>query len=355
MRVAAKSTNMERSDYLPALTGVRAIAAFLVLFLHANQVFPTEFVGGLAFVHRGYLGVDLFFMLSGFIIAHVYLRVVAGGLPYFLWHRVIRLWPAHAAVLAALVGLVVAARRAGFQFNEPGAWELAALPAHFLMVHAWGFVDVAGWNAPSWSVSAEWFAYLSFPLVAWGLLRIRPAAACVLAAGSLLAMALVFALAGWNLKSALLGLPALTRVLGEFVCGACIYRVVADLRFRVGWIAPCAVAAFIAGAALQAPDIVLVLTFAPLLVGAYAAGSVALRSLAAIEWFGEISYSLYLVHFPLFIVFRRAVDALPNAAAFPAALALATAAATVLYYSVERPVRRRLRGLVEAPRPRAAP
>lgn len=336
-----------RSDYIPTLTGIRALAALLVLVLHANQNFPSLTVGGLRFVHYGYLGVDLFFVLSGFVIAHVYMRHVGRALRVFIWHRFIRLWPAHAAVLAVLVVLVLVAGRAGFKFNEPQAWEFADLPAHVLMLHAWGLVGHAGWNGPSWSISAEWFAYLCFPFIAWGLTRVRPIVAGIIGVFALAALALVFDAAGWQIKFAWLGLPAFTRVLTEFVCGACLYRAIAGTKLKADWIGLAALAAFFVAGSLQAPDIVLIATFPAMLAGAYWAGPIvgAILSARPIEWLGEISYSLYLVHFPLFLVLRRATDALNlrGFLAFAIAMALAVCAAAILFYAVERPARRRLR------------
>lgn len=76
------------------LTGVRALAAVMVLFLHGSQNFPNV-LGEWPLFSRGYLGVDLFFLLSGVVISHVYLNEMArldlANARVFLWHRIIRI------------------------------------------------------------------------------------------------------------------------------------------------------------------------------------------------------------------------------------------------------------------------
>ena len=59
------------AQYVPALTGIRALAALLVLGMHTEQNVPAGLDSLLPFFARGYLGVDFFFVLSGFIITHV--------------------------------------------------------------------------------------------------------------------------------------------------------------------------------------------------------------------------------------------------------------------------------------------
>jgi peptidoglycan/LPS O-acetylase OafA/YrhL len=86
-------------------------------------------------------------------------------------------------------------------------WQLTLL-------QAWGVTRSPGWNVPSWSISAEWFAYLLFPLLAPGLMWVRERGiALLIAAASLAAMALLFAMADWTLNT-WVGAPALTRVFG---------------------------------------------------------------------------------------------------------------------------------------------
>ncbi|MDP1171590.1 hypothetical protein, partial [Klebsiella pneumoniae] len=70
----------------------------------------------------------------------------------------------------------------------------SSLPANLLMLHAWGLAPVAGWNHPSWSISAEWFAYLCFPLFAFVFWRLRdkPVAAVVGTAAFLTVLYFVF-------------------------------------------------------------------------------------------------------------------------------------------------------------------
>src|SRR5439155_8276468 len=83
------------------------------------------------------------------------------------------------------------------------------------------------WNAPSWSISAEWFAYLLFPVIAPALMRVRERlTALLIAIAALAGTAAIFSIADWSLNS-WVGAPALARVLGEFVCGAALCRAVA--------------------------------------------------------------------------------------------------------------------------------
>jgi peptidoglycan/LPS O-acetylase OafA/YrhL len=85
------------AQYVPALTGIRALAALLVLGMHTEQNVPAGLDSLLPFFARGYLGVDFFFVLSGFIITHVYFASLASpsrsAVQIFLWHRLIRLYP----------------------------------------------------------------------------------------------------------------------------------------------------------------------------------------------------------------------------------------------------------------------
>lgn len=361
--MGAGASSSKRPLFLPALTGIRAFAALLVLILHANQRVPSAISENVEFLHRGYLGVDLFFILSGYVIAHVYLEAMARpsarAVRVFLWHRFIRLFPAHAAVLIGLIALVLIGRAAGVPFRADEGWSLADLPWHFLMIHAWGTVETAGWNSPSWSISAEWAAYLLFPLIALALARLRRHSALLVAFVALAAMMLAFELADWRIKTAWLGEPAIIRVVGEFICGACLRRAAVFSGF--GAAAPArsdvagliGLAGYVVAAQLEAHDFVLISLLALAVLGVSGGGGVMNRLFAArpAVWLGETSYSLYIVHMPVLFVFRAGLDEIgfegwtgaARVIAFLAAIAIAIVAASLLFYTIERPIRRHLR------------
>jgi peptidoglycan/LPS O-acetylase OafA/YrhL len=354
-----------------SLTGIRALAAFLVLFLHADQNIPIG-VSHIGVVSRGYLGVDLFFLLSGFILTYVYFesmeRLTGRAFAIFMWHRFIRLYPVHIAVLAALVVVVLGAGQLGLNIRSPEAFQLNAVPWQILLVHAWGVTDQVSWNVPSWSISAEWFAYLCFPLVAYVLGLIRdPWGLLVIAFASLGVAALIFSLAGWGLSGAWIAPSALVRIAGSFVCGAalCRYallrRVLESKSTFNDATAMVALGAFLIGPSFGVPDFALIALLAVFLAALAMSSGVTTRlfSLAPVVWLGEISYSLYMVHFPVLralgIVFKpeRLAAMGPTAAiaAYAFGIAVCIAVAAALYYAVERPLRVRLRNVVgEMPR-----
>jgi peptidoglycan/LPS O-acetylase OafA/YrhL len=349
------------SRYVPALTGIRALAALLVLGMHTEQNVPVGLDSLLPFFARGYLGVDFFFVLSGFIITHVYLASLASpnfsAVKIFLWHRFIRLYPVHITVLAGLVAIVPFVGAVGIALNNPQEWEWNDLLWQLTLLQAWGVAASPGWNVPSWSISAEWFAYLLFPLLAPALMWVRERGIAVLIAVAVLAaMTLLFAMADWPLNT-WVGAPALARVFGEFLCGAALCRAVAlshkSAAPRGDTLATGAFLAFLFGASMGLQDFVLVAFLALTIFGTATSTGPVRRVLASgpLVWLGEISYSLYMVHFPVLIVVRRLWEEVGfvhwqpagKIFGFMVTVGLIVAVAAMLFYVVERPARTRLR------------
>nr|WP_241732307.1 acyltransferase [Galbitalea soli] len=154
---------------MPALTGIRALAALWVVTRHFRteliDAFPPLRVLAPVF-NAGYLGVDLFFILSGFILTYTHFDRMTDRFSWrsavgFLWLRIGRVWPLTAAVLV-LFGAVFA-----LQYATSGNPAFAAqadvgrLMQHLLLVQAWT-AHPLDWNGLDWSISAEWLAYLVF-------------------------------------------------------------------------------------------------------------------------------------------------------------------------------------------------
>jgi peptidoglycan/LPS O-acetylase OafA/YrhL len=182
------------------------------------------------------------------------------------------------------------------------------------------------------------------------------AGAMSVAVAALAATALLFTIMGWQLNT-WVGAPALTRVLGEFLCGAALCRAVALSkgvpRYGGDLLGAGAFAGFIVGASIGMSDFALVALLAICVLGTAmsGAGLAALLGSRPLVWLGEISYSIYMVHFPILISIRRLWewlgfarwDIVGKAFALLITDALVIALAALLFYMVERPARLRLR------------
>ncbi|MHA6629060.1 acyltransferase family protein [Pseudonocardia sichuanensis] len=374
-------TQASLAGELRGLTGLRAVAAAWVVLFHFHFTpLPgvAEVVGVLGpLVTAGALGVDLFFVLSGFVIAYTYLDELGPALraratARFVWARACRLWPAYALVLHVFgVWLVVRATVGddgdiAFQAVQP-VLDAGQYVQQLFMVQLWDDArfDGASWVGSTWSISAEWLAYLLFPVAALVLFRMRRLPAVVLAGGAVVLMAPM----AWAYLSA--GTPYfpwswLVRILCGFGAGALVYLAVRRTswtpaaRCRASVVAaalPVVVAAGLLAGELVAPGRGgAVLLLFPLLVAALAVADRGPATVLSTPWLvygGRLSYCLYLVHIPLFEVYWLALARFTVLASgtvlahvVGGLVLLATVAAAALaHHLVEEPSRRRLRAV----------
>jgi peptidoglycan/LPS O-acetylase OafA/YrhL len=121
------------------------------------------------FFEKCYLMVDLFFIMSGFIILHVYKDDFSGRIGWdsfrkYIIARFARIYPLHFFAMLLLVTGVILFSPAGTYPNP--IENPAAIPTGFLLLHSYYFHNLYTWNIPSWSISAEWAAYMLFPFLA---------------------------------------------------------------------------------------------------------------------------------------------------------------------------------------------
>jgi peptidoglycan/LPS O-acetylase OafA/YrhL len=119
-RALVSRPSRNSSGQLPALTSLRGIAAmWVVLYHYSAQCFPTlDATGYTHLIHKGYLAVDLFFMLSGFVMTHVYHRAFSKTVTQqhywkFIVARIARVYPLHILVLLLFVVTAVTFHLAG--------------------------------------------------------------------------------------------------------------------------------------------------------------------------------------------------------------------------------------------------
>lgn len=375
---------LTRGD-IPQLTGLRFVAAVWVLLLHASYVPGDVFARWTApiapLVAAGPLGVDLFFVLSGLVLTRAYLdrlgrRPSARGTLRFVRARVARVWPLYAAVTVAF-GLWCTARlvfgRDGvvtWQSPQPDLGPLGWL-RQLTMTQLWDSRGIEGISfvLPAWSVSAEWLAYLCFPLLVLGAWRIRNCPLPVLGALAVVAASPIALVSLMSSESGETGAWVWAlRIGGGFTAGMLTWLVVARIertprvelwasRIVLGVIAETVLVAYWAAsapasAAIPAADrLWFAVPMFPLLLGALClsrGGVVRLLSHERLQHGGRISYAIYLVHFPLIeitvVAMTRFPALAPNsslaALAIPHVLVGSVLVAHYAYRWIEAPTRR---------------
>lgn len=223
--------------FIRQLTGIRFVAAFWVLLYHLQD--PLDRIGVMDIpvlsdvIRVGRLGVDLFFALSGFIIAHTYLtkmgpRLAVGAAANFWWLRLARIYPVH-FVMLNIAGVAVIAQAWVTGVDKDRPWlNPVDYVRNLLLIQEWGPHPDRGWNVVAWSLSMEWLAYLVFPLLVLLLYALHKRVST-----PVLVLAWCIALAPLLWRGSLTIDPYYTdlwgsviRVLSEFTAGAITYLIV---------------------------------------------------------------------------------------------------------------------------------
>lgn len=358
-----------KKDEVRALTGIRGFAATWVVGFHFYTMVAVLFpsIGWLLKIcfKTGFQGVDLFFILSGFIIAYNYQDKLHpfrfGAFKEFLYARLARIYPVHLATLLACLALYTGARVTHMHLNtEMTNWGLKSFLANVFMVHAWTSHPQLNWNFPSWSISCEWLAYLCFPIFA-ALLALKWRRWTLWATVGLL-------LGGYlNLNLVKSGAThwMFIGIAFDFPMGICLYRLsvlrmAGDKcpRFPAPEIVALAIGAMmVACSQFKIPSVLMIpllaLMIYSLAISARGPLSQILASRAACYW-GRVSYSLYMTHAVTSMVMIRLlplttykdcslVVRLGACLIYFSAVALV---AMLVYHTIEEPARRRMRQLM---------
>lgn len=371
-----------RTGEIRALTGLRIVAALWVVLFHYRPPLwaasPRLHDDMAPLFDAGAQGVDLFFILSGFVLTWNYLDRMgpswsARGTLHFLWLRLSRVWPIYLVTMHLAALWIIVTLHVG-DLPSPDAEKLTAISylRQLAMVQLWfePFFDGTSWDGPAWSISAEWLAYLLFGLLILLVFRI----ARVSRARTLLLLAVLAALPPTVLLlgSGMFYTPWswLPRIVAQFTGGALACAAVRRLRLSragrhgAGYAAVALVAAIVGGlyyldahpvAGMVDSGGLTAVLFLPLVV-ALSVGTgplPALLSTRAMHYGGRISFSLYMIHEPVHTVWDWAVRqydiVLTMAQAKLAAAGLIAAAlllAVLLYHLVEEPAQRWMRRMV---------
>lgn len=354
--ITYKDINMPSN--VPALTGVRGFAALWVVLMH--YTWGTGYVAQNLFdkvTYYGFAGVIVFLVLSGFVMAHVYPvfreKVDVPKFADYFYKRIVRIYPLHLATVIAFIIIV----KMGYPLAGPNDTDYT-LVLNLFLIHAWGFVNEFSWNAVSWTISVEMFAYIWFPFVIYGLYRLPKIASIA----TIIAAVLFLKELPYTRLLNMLEVDVSVMVLSYgnylfqftfvFIAGVALYRLVQDSVTWPVWVCDGMMLAGIAvlGYACSVPfQPWLMMCGSLLMIGGLlrdkGLGRIIFGNRVSV-FLGDISYSLYLTHFMLNAVLPQHFVGMSLTEKVAAALLTAT----ISYYVIERPSRDFLRKLWKAPR-----
>jgi peptidoglycan/LPS O-acetylase OafA/YrhL len=321
----AQTTYLESKNHYPILDGLRGVASVIVIIFHVLETFT----GGNKFIqiiNHGYLAVDFFFLLSGFVVAYAYDDRWGKMSQWdFYKRRLVRLQPM--VIMGSLIGAAL------FYFQvSPAFPNIANTPVwELLLVMVIGAtlipvpisMDIRGWqemhplNGPAWSLFFEYIANILYAIIVRRFSKLLLSVFVTLAALMLIQYLVTSKngdlIGGWSLNSEQLYI-GFTRVLFPFFGGVLLCRIgkLIHIKNAFWW------SSLLIIIMLSIPRIgdehhvwmngiyeslCLIVVF-PLIVSIGAGGELHnVRSEKICTFLGEISYPLYITHYPLIYLF----------------------------------------------------
>lgn len=358
-----------KATMITTLTGIRAVTALWVVIDHLQDplfdLFPTLERTWKWPVQNGHLAIEIFFVLSGFIMAHNYAdRMTTAGRTgpvyrKFLWARVARIYPVH---LTTLLMVLLLSFTSPSDFRRALGEDFPDNPVNFLgnLLMLQAVPPFRGYDAPSWSLSCEFGAYLLMPVLAmWAVRRLSPRAALIWAVVVLVAGVLALNATPvtnpWKMSYSVMWL----RIAVEFTAGVLLWawwRAKARPSARwdvvaVGCLLFTVVVAFTVDPEARINFVALPFLAIFVLACASASGPFGrLLCTRPMVWTGNLTYSLYLVHCVTYLFIQNVlpyerVEDGPLVARigwFGIALVWIALSAVGMYYLVEEPGRKLL-------------
>lgn len=340
-----------RAGTVASLSALQFFAVGWVVLNQFREHLGLEAGARSGLVAKGYMGAGLFFVVGGFLICGQWAR--PGGMGArrygsFLWRRLAFIYPLHLLILVAMVAAVVL--RLGQPLHRT-SFPLGDMLGNLLLVQAWGVVKTDSWNFPSWLISADWFAALIFPAIAWVALRaLRPAALALGAPLALFAAMFLIAQAKAILFTDMTTQIGALQTIPAYLLGAALWRLDAErclsqaaalalTLVAVAWIA--------VGASLRVSDMLIWPAFGPLVFGiAQATRSVTRRRYwRPLAYLGGLAVAMLLIYLPVDIAYFRvghllfgAVHGAPAWLLWSGVFPAIVIAAIVFHHTVQQPI-----------------
>lgn len=290
------------------LDGLRGILALWVVLYHMCSTLPaikqilSDYI---PIIMEAWFPVDVFFMMSGFVMMHVYGEKFASNLSvsrfkYFMVARFARLYPVHAFSLLCLLLIMLPGliREAGF-YTLDGRYSIGTLGSSFLLLQA-PWVLIRTWNYPAWSISAEWHVYILFPLLTIIVNRLgKKSAIFSIVLLTALVFLLYYSLIG-NEKYPTNGFAVMLRVVPLFYSGMVLYRLLSEFNgpTQVHPFAVFLITAILLFILSNDEFSALAVFFVPILIFLTLFNSIFSKVFGSRVsiFLGKISYSMYMTH-----------------------------------------------------------